>query len=85
MTENDPPYTQAVVELESILEELESGDIDIDALPERVRRAAELVAACRRRLAAAELEIEQVLAEVGSGAAERGDTDAPPATDDLYD
>ena len=51
-------------ELEDILEELESDDIDVDQLAERVKRASDLVKACRDRIAAAKLHVERVVAEV---------------------
>ncbi|MEY3453731.1 MAG: Exonuclease small subunit [Actinomycetota bacterium] len=51
-------------ELEEILEELEGDDIDVDMLAERVKRASDLVKACRDRIAAAKLQVERVVAEV---------------------
>jgi len=55
-------YAEAVTELEEILAGLEADDVDVDALAERVRRAAELIEACRERIAAAKLQIDEVLA-----------------------
>ena len=57
-------YEAAVSELEDILEELEADDIDVDKLADRVKRASDLVKACRDRIAAAKLHVEQVVAEV---------------------
>ncbi len=57
-------YEAAVSELEDILEELEADDIDVDKLADRVKRASDLVRACRDRIAAAKLHVEQVVAEV---------------------
>ena len=57
-------YEAAVSELEEILEELEGDDIDVDKLADRVKRASDLVRACRDRIAAAKLHVEQVVAEV---------------------
>ena len=39
----EPGYAEAVAELEEILEALEAEDVDVDALAERVRRAAALI------------------------------------------
>jgi len=55
-------YAEAVAELEEILDGLEADDVDVDALATRVRRAAELIEACRERIAAAKLQIDEVLA-----------------------
>lgn len=65
------PYGDAVDELERILAELEHDDLDVDALASKVRRAADLIRACRARIAGAQLEIERVVAELE---AEAGDT-----------
>lgn len=59
-----PGYGEAVVELESILVELEVDEADVDLLAVRVRRAAELIRACRRRIDAARFEVEQVVAHL---------------------
>ena len=64
-TETDAPgYAAALTELDSILRELESSDVDVDHLAERVGRASELIALCRRKISAAQLHIEQVTADL---------------------
>jgi exodeoxyribonuclease VII small subunit len=57
-------YGAAVAELEQILEQLERPDVDIDVLAKQVRRAAELIRACRSRIASARLEVETVVADL---------------------
>jgi exodeoxyribonuclease VII small subunit len=66
-------YAQALAELESILAELETDEVDIDRLAERVRRAAALVELCRGRLAGAQLDVARILDEVD------GEAGADPA------
>jgi len=64
-TETDPPgYAAALTELDSILRELESSDVDVDHLAERVGRASELITLCRSKISAAQLHIEQVTADL---------------------
>jgi exodeoxyribonuclease VII small subunit len=60
-------YAAALAELETILGELERADVDVDVLAERVKRAAELISFCRQRISAAQLHIEQVVAELDDG------------------
>jgi exodeoxyribonuclease VII small subunit len=55
-------YASALGELEEILGQLERTDVDVDILATQVRRAAELVAFCRDRIANARLQIDQVVA-----------------------
>ena len=69
-------YRAAMNELESILQELERDDVDVDTLAERVRRAGTLLAFCRNRIDAARLEIEQIVEGIDDG----GDTAAVAAT-----
>jgi exodeoxyribonuclease VII small subunit len=62
-----PGYAEALTELDSILRELESSDVDVDRLAERVARAAELIGLCRDRISAARLRIDEVIADLDGG------------------
>ncbi len=57
-------YRDAMVELEAILAELERDDVDIDALGPQVQRAAALIRVCRDRIAAARLDVEQIVLDL---------------------
>jgi exodeoxyribonuclease VII small subunit len=57
-------YAEMLAELEAILAELESDDVDVDVLAVRVARAAELVEACRARIDRARMEVERVVASL---------------------
>ena len=63
-----PSYAQALSELDSILSELEGSDVDVDVLATRVARAGELIVLCREKIAAAEVQIEQVTADLDAAA-----------------
>jgi len=54
-------YTEAYEELQQIVSELEQGEISIDLLSEKVKRASELIAVCKQKLYATELDVKQVL------------------------
>jgi exodeoxyribonuclease VII small subunit len=62
-----PGYAEALTELDAILRELESSDVDVDRLAERVARAAELISLCRDRISAARIRIDEVIADLDSG------------------
>ncbi len=62
----DPTYAQGAEELETILEEIESGDADIDVLSEKVERAAQLIKLCREKLAGTELRVNKVVEELAA-------------------
>ena len=63
-------YSQALTELEKIVGEIESGEIDVDVLSEKVKRATLLIGFCRDKLRNTEEEVKKVLSEIN------GDTDA---------
>jgi exodeoxyribonuclease VII small subunit len=74
---SDIGYGAALVELEGILDEIEDEAVDVDVLAARVKRAAELLRVCRDRIAAARIEVTQIVADLdpsslddGSGAVE---------------
>jgi exodeoxyribonuclease VII small subunit len=57
-------YADAVAELEEILSELESEDVDVDLLATQVKRAADLIELCRGRLDLARTEITRIVADL---------------------
>jgi exodeoxyribonuclease VII small subunit len=57
-------YQDALAELDQILDELDGDTVDVDRLGARVKRAAELIALCRGRIASARVEIESVVADL---------------------
>jgi exodeoxyribonuclease VII small subunit len=59
-------YAQALAELEDILRQLDTADVDVDVLATKVQRAAALITFCRDRISAARVQIEQVVADLGA-------------------
>lgn len=57
-------YSQAVAELESILNSMRSDATDVDTLVERTKRASFLIKECRSRLTRTENELAKVLNEL---------------------
>lgn len=72
--ESEIGYGDALAELERILEEIEDDAVDVDVLAAKVRRAAELLRVCRDRIAAARIEVTQIVADLDPGAL-NGDSD----------
>jgi exodeoxyribonuclease VII small subunit len=64
MSDESIGYSEAVAELEHILEQLERPDVDVDVLARQVQRAAELIRMCRARIAAARIEVETVVTQL---------------------
>ncbi|MFO7755304.1 MAG: exodeoxyribonuclease VII small subunit [Bacteroidales bacterium] len=64
MTENKPTFNRAVEELEQILEQIESGELDVDELSGKVKRASELLRLCQSKLKGTEEEIDKIIKEM---------------------
>ena len=62
--ENKLTYTEAIAELEAIVEEIENEDISVDDLSEKVKRASELIRLCKTKLTKTEQEVNEVLKEI---------------------
>lgn len=67
-------FSDAMAELESILERIEGEEIDIDRLAEELGRAAELLETCRGKIRRAEVEVTQIVQSLEES--ETGDDDA---------
>ena len=57
-------YADAMRELETILDELEGDELDVDVLAERVRRASELIKLCRTRITRAQDDVARIVADL---------------------
>ena len=60
-------YSDAISEVENILAELEGSVVDVDHLADRVRRASELLAICRARLAVVEVDVAALVDALDPG------------------
>jgi exodeoxyribonuclease VII small subunit len=61
MTKKSEGYAAAYEELQKILEAMDQGDIDVDELSEKVKRAAELIEFCQKRLRDTDLQVKRVM------------------------
>lgn len=58
---NDPTYNEAIAEIEEILQKIESGELDVDELTDKVKRVAYLLETCKKKLKSTESEIQKVI------------------------
>jgi exodeoxyribonuclease VII small subunit len=68
-------YTEAFEELQRIVSEIEQGEISVDELSEKVKRAAFLISICKTKLTTTEADVNKILKELGSTSI---DTDEMP-------
>jgi len=57
-------YTEAIAELEQIVEEIEEGSVSVDELSEKVNRAAHLLRICKEKLSSTEEDVRKILEEI---------------------
>lgn len=63
ISEDNISYSVAINEIEEIVAQLSDGTIDIDTLPAKVKRGAELISLCRNRLRETEESVAKILDE----------------------
>ncbi len=54
-------YNKAIKRLEEIIEKIESEEIDVDELSQKVSEAVTLIKTCKAKIEKAELEVKQVV------------------------
>lgn len=60
---NELTYETALAELESIVETLEKGDLEISQLTSQLRRAQQLLAFCNTSLGQVEKDVNSILSD----------------------
>lgn len=63
MTET-PNYHDAFEELKGIVAEIEEGEISVDELSQKVKRASELIKICKEKLTSTEEDVKAILEEL---------------------
>lgn len=57
-------YTEAFDELQQIVVDIEDGEISVDELSIKVKRASELIKVCKEKLTSTEEDVNQILKEL---------------------
>jgi exodeoxyribonuclease VII small subunit len=57
-------YTEAFDELKSLIQEIEDGEISVDELSIKVKRASVLLKICKEKLTSTEEDVNQILKEL---------------------
>ena len=60
-------YTEAFEELQTIVSEIEEGEISVDELSEKVKRASALIKICKNKLSSTEEDVSKILKELEKG------------------
>jgi exodeoxyribonuclease VII small subunit len=57
-------YNEAIAEIQEILQEVEIGEIELDQLSIKLKRASELLTFCKNKLKKTDEDIEKLLKEI---------------------
>ncbi len=61
MNKKQLSYSDAIAEIELIIEKLENDELDVDDLTRKVKRVAELLNYCKMKLRNTEEEVQKIL------------------------
>ena len=56
----------SITKLQSIISDIESGEISVDSLSDKVKRAAELIAFCKEKLTSTENDVQKILDDLAA-------------------
>lgn len=57
-------YSEAMAEIEEILEKIENEELDVDELAEKVKKVSSLLKICKDKLLKTNEQVEQILKEM---------------------
>lgn len=63
MAKKNVTYSEAIAEIEQIIERIENNEIEIDDLSKSVSRVSELLKLCKAQLKGTEEEVEKIMKE----------------------
>ena len=75
-------YVQAMREVDAIILEIDSNNVDIDVLAEKIKRASFLVAWCNERINATEVVVDEIVADIDLAEFDEDDDDGDEDFDD---
>ena len=54
-------YTEAIDRLNEIMQQMESGELDVDALTETLKEARQLLAFCKEKLHTIDQDVQEIM------------------------
>jgi exodeoxyribonuclease VII small subunit len=64
-------YSDAFHELQTIVTDIEKGEISVDELSQKVKRASQLIKICKLKLTTTEEDVNKILKELDDTSAEK--------------
>jgi exodeoxyribonuclease VII small subunit len=63
MAKQQIKYSEAISEIEEILELIETGELDVDELTGKVKKVSQLIQLCKSKLHEADVDIKRILSQ----------------------
>ncbi|NGF55929.1 exodeoxyribonuclease VII small subunit [Parapedobacter sp. SGR-10] len=80
--EQNYTYTDAFEELQTIVHDIETGEVSVDVLAEKIKRASQLIAICKAKLTASEEEVDRLLSQLSQSNKEEDAEEDPEDTEE---
>ncbi len=64
MADKKETYNEAIQKLRAIVTDIETGELDVDVLSEKVKEAGRLIKICKEKLFKADEEVKKVLEDM---------------------
>lgn len=78
-------YVQAMREVDAIILEIDSNNVDIDVLAEKIKRASFLVTWCNERINATEVVVDEIVADIDLAEFDDNEDDHDEEDDDGFE
>lgn len=63
MTKKTLKYSEAISEIEEIVAQIESNELDVDELTVKIKRVSDLIKFCRAKLRSTEEEVQKIMSD----------------------
>jgi exodeoxyribonuclease VII small subunit len=64
MAKKNISYTEAIGQIEEMIRQIETGELDVDQLAVKVKQVTELLKLCKSKLTDTEKEVDKILREM---------------------
>ncbi|RLD63632.1 MAG: exodeoxyribonuclease VII small subunit [Bacteroidetes bacterium] len=64
MAKKEISYSDAITEIEKIVNDIENGDLNVDEISEKIKRVSLLIKSCQKKLHETQIEVEKILEKI---------------------
>ncbi len=64
MAKKEILYTEAITEIEEIINDIDNGELNVDDISEKVKRVSYLINICQKKLHSTQMEVEKIIEKI---------------------